>query len=624
MDFGDSQETTTLLYVEDDHSIRELVTFVLQQKFPELSLLLAENGRQGLTLYEQNRPEIVLTDIRMPLLDGIRMAREIRALNSEARIIVLSANSDTSRLLEAIDIGINSYVLKPIDTAKLVSAVEHCLSGIRMERQIRQQEDHIREMAYSDALTGLPNRHLFNELLHQALALAGRHHRPLAILFLDLDRFKAINDTLGHAVGDQLLQSAAKRLRECCRRERDIVARRGGDEFTILLPELDDLQEPARVAQKIVDAFSQAFILPGHELFITTSVGVSIYPYDGRDGDTLIRNADQAMYLAKEAGRNRFHIYTPAMDVHSSRRLALENGLRQALARQQLLLYYQPKVNTKTGQLVSVEALVRWEHPEFGMVPPAQFIPMAEETGMIVPIGEWVLRTACEQNRAWQKAGVTPMRVAVNFSPRQFMQIDLAAMVERVLAETELEPCWLELEVTENLMLQNEDVAIAMLRRLSELGVHISIDDFGTGCSTFSYLKKLPVHSLKIDQSFVSDIDTNQSDAEIVTAMIRMAQSLHLNVIAEGVETEAQRLRLDAMECPEMQGHLFSQPLPAEELGKVLRQMQRHPDAGGVPDRPQGNGGSGLSGDLDQGDLRRGEDPHRRSPGAGPPAGVKD
>jgi len=573
MEIGDGQETTTLLYVEDDHAIRDLVTFVLRQKFPGLTLLLAENGRQGLTLYEQNRPEIVLTDIRMPVLDGIRMAREIRSLNSEARIIVLSANSDTNRLIEAIDIGINHYVLKPIDTAKLVAAIDHCLSGVRMERQIRQQEEHIRQMAYSDALTGLPNRHLFSELLHQALALAGRHHRPLAILFLDLDRFKAINDTLGHAVGDQVLQFAAKRLRECCRRERDIVARRGGDEFTILLPELDDLQEPARVAKKIVDAFAQAFTLPGLELFITTSVGVSIYPYDGRDGETLIRNADQAMYLAKEAGRNRFHIYTPAMDVHASRRLALESGLRQALARQELLLYYQPKVNTKTGRLVSVEALVRWEHPEFGMVPPAQFIPMAEETGVIVPIGEWVLYTACAQNKAWQKAGLPPLRISVNLSPRQFQQVDLAEMVERVLAATELEPRWLELEVTESLMLHDEEQAIVLLRRLSELGVQISIDDFGTGYSTFSYIKKLPIHTLKIDQSFVSDIDSNQNDAAIVTAMIRMAQSLQLNVIAEGVETEEQRFLLDALDCPEMQGHLYSQPMPAVELGKFLERL---------------------------------------------------
>ena len=569
----DGKETTTVLYVEDDRSIRDLVTFVLRQKFPELTLLLAENGQKGLALFEGERPEIVLTDIRMPVMDGIRMSREIRKLDGQARIIVLSANSDTSRIIEAIDIGVNHYVLKPIDTEKLVAAVEQCLAGLRLERQLREQEEHIRQMAYSDSLTGLPNRELFNELLHQALAQANRHRRPLAVLFLDLDRFKLINDTLGHAVGDQLLQSAARRLRECCRREGDIVARRGGDEFIILLPELDDLQEPARVAQKIVDAFAQVFVLPEHELFISTSVGVSVFPQDGRDEETLIRNADLAMYRAKEAGRNRYHLYTPAMDVQASRRLTLESGLRQALTRGEFLLYYQPKVNIRTGQIASIEALARWRHPEFGMVPPAQFIPMAEETGVIVPIGEWVLYTACAQNKAWQKAGLPPLRISVNLSPRQFQQVDLAEMVERVLAATELEPRWLELEVTESLMLYDEEQAIVLLRRLSELGVQISIDDFGTGYSTFSYIKKLPIHTLKIDQSFVSDIDSNQNDAAIVTAMIRMAQSLQLNVIAEGVETEEQRFLLDALDCPEMQGHLYSQPMPAVELGKFLERL---------------------------------------------------
>jgi len=568
-------KAVTVLYVEDDRTIREMVTLILRQGFPELRLLLAENGAEGLALYEQERPEIVVTDVRMPVMDGIQMARGIRQLDESARIILLTASSDTSLILEAIDLGVNHYVLKPIDTAKLRATIEQSLAGLRLERQLREQEEHIRQMAYSDPLTGLANRQLFNELLHQALAQAGRHHRPLAVLFLDLDRFKLINDTLGHAVGDLLLQAAARRLRECCRRERDIVARRGGDEFIILLPELDDLQEPARVAQKIVDAFARSFVLPEHELFISTSVGVSIFPHDGRDGESLIHNADLAMYRAKEAGRSRYHLYTPAMDVQASRRLALESCLRQALERDEFLLYYQPKVNIKTGRIASIEALARWHHPEFGMVPPTQFIPLAEETGLIVPIGEWVLRTACLQNRAWQEEGFPPMRVSVNFSPRQFQQLDLAEMVERVLADTGLEPRWLELEVTENLMLQNEDYAIATLSRLSEAGVNISIDDFGTGFSTFSYIKKLPIHTLKIDQSFVSDIDSNQSDAAIVTAVIRMAQSLHLNVIAEGVETESQRCLLDALDCPEMQGHLFSRALPAEEIAKVLDGLNR-------------------------------------------------
>ena len=543
MDMSSEEKTTaTLLYVEDDGPTRDCVSIVIKRNFPQLTLLLAENGRKGLDLFTTCHPDIIVTDVLMPEMDGISMSREIKALDRGARVIVLTAASDTTYIIDAIDIGISHYVLKPIVMDKLTYAIEHCLESIRLEKQLQQQGEDIRQMAYYDPLTGLPNRELFNELLNHALAQAQRHNhdRLLAVLFLDLDRFKVINDTLGHGAGDQLLHAVALRLKQCCRRDRDTVARRGGDEFIILLPDLDTSQEAVRLAQKIIDAFAHPFTLPEHELFISTCIGISIFPDDGADGDTLIRNADMAMYRAKEHGRNRYHLYNLSMDAQAARRLAMETNLRKAMERGEFFLNYQPKVNVKTGRVVSFEALARWQNPELGLVEPKQFIPLAEETGLIVPLGEWVLRTACTQNKAWQDAKYPLLRVAVNFSPRQFQILRLADMVENVLAETNLDPCWLELEVTEGIMLQNVENTITTLRRLSDLGVHISIDDFGIGYSSLSYIKKLPINTLKIDQSFISDITSNPDDAAIATAVINLAQSLRLNVIAEGVENEAQ------------------------------------------------------------------------------------
>jgi diguanylate cyclase (GGDEF)-like protein len=560
----------TLLYVEDDRDTQKLIALMINWKFPQLNLLLADDGQRGLDLFTTHQPDIILTDIWMPVLDGIQMSREIKELDKGVRIIALTASSDTASLLDTIEIGINHYVLKPIKQEKLLAAIEQCIDGIHLERLYRQQNERVRHLAYYDSLTGLPNRQLFDELLQQAVAQAQRHDRRLAVLFLDLDRFKVINDTLGHVVGDQLLRAVAQRLKQCCRRNQDKVARRGGDEFLILLPDLDTVQEAIRVARKIIDLFTQPLVLPEHELHITTCIGISIFPDDGADSDTLIKNADMAMYRAKENGRNRYHLYNASMDLQASQRLVLENSLRLALQKGELSLSYQPEVNVNTGRIVSIEALLRWRHPELGLIQPKKFIPLAEETGLIVPLGEWVLRTACAQNKAWQDAKYPPQRVAVNFSPRQFQNPDMADMVERVLAETGLAPCWLELEVTEDVLLQDVEGVITTLRRLCDLGVHIAIDDFGSGYSSLSYIKKLPIHTLKIDRLFVSDIVCNPGDAAIATAVIAMARSLGLNVIAEGVEVEAQMQFLSSHNCPEMQGYFFSRPLPAEELSPLL------------------------------------------------------
>lgn len=562
--------------MEDDLDIQSLIINMLARKFPHLTLLHAENGKKGLDLYSTNHPDIIVTDISMPVMDGIQMIKEIKTLDKDARIIVLTAASDTDFILDTVDLGINHYVLKPIKINKFVAAIENCLENVDMERRLRKQNEEIRHMAYYDPLTGLPNRQLFNELIHLALAQAQRHNqnRLLAVLFLDLDRFKIVNDTLGHSVGDKLLQAVAHRLKQCCQRDRDTVARRGGDEFIILLPDLDSTQEAVRVAMKIIDAFAEPFIIPDHELFIGTCVGISIFPDDGTDGETLVKHADMAMYRAKEGGRGRYHLYNQTLDAQASQRLTMENSLRKALQKKEFFLNYQPAVNINSGQIISIEALLRWQHPDLGIIPPDHFIPLTEDNGLIVPLGEWVLHTACAQNKAWQNAGFPHVRVVVNISPRQFLAHKLSDMIENILNDTGLDPCWLELDVTESAMLQDMDTIICTLRRLSDLGVHISIDDFGAGYSSLSNIKKLPINTLKIDRSFVCDLAVNSDDAAIATAVINMAQSLRLNVIAKGVEAVEQINFLSSVNCHDMQGYYFCRPLPAAELSPYLRKAR--------------------------------------------------
>jgi diguanylate cyclase (GGDEF)-like protein len=438
----------------------------------------------------------------------------------------------------------------------------------------KRTERAMRHMAHHDALTDLPNRALFRDRLSHAMAQADRYHQRLAVLFLDLDRFKAINDTLGHNAGDQLLRIAAERLKGCVR-ECDTVARLGGDEFTVIVEDVEDRQAAAVVAQKIIDSFSQPFTLHGHEVFVTTSVGITLYPDDGEHLDTLLRNADAAMYRAKDCGRNNYQFYVPEMNTRARERLLLENALRRALVKEEFILHYQPRVDLRSGNVIGAEALLRWRHPERGLMAPDEFVPLLEETGLILPVGEWVLREACRQNRAWQDKGLPPVRVAVNLSVRQFLQRDLAALVASVLEETGLPPSFLELEITEELLLEHSAANAAALNRLRELGVHISIDDFGTGYSSLSYLKRLPIHTLKIDQSFVRDITLDSDGAAIVSAIIAMACNLRLNVLAEGVETEAQLAFLRAQGCNEIQGYSFSRPLDAEAFERLLREGRR-------------------------------------------------
>jgi diguanylate cyclase (GGDEF)-like protein len=436
-----------------------------------------------------------------------------------------------------------------------------------LEREMGEREraeERARVLAFHDALTGLPNRLLFNDRLKLALSQADRHHRRLAVLFVDLDRFKLINDSLGHSLGDILLRQVADRLITTVRHS-DTVARLGGDEFTLLLPELHGPEDAARTARKILSAIRKPFALEGREVFATPSIGIAMYPDDGEDVDTLLKNADTAMYRAKDEGRDNFQLYTAAMNDHALKRLSLESGLRRALPNRELRLWYQPVVNLADGEIHGFEALLRWQHPALGLVPPAEFVPVAEATGLIVPIGPWVLRTACEQVRAWQETSGRPLSVAVNLSARQFEQADLTQQITRALEQSRLPPESLELEIVESSAMRNAESSIKTLAQIKATGVRISIDDFGVGYSSLSYLRRLPIDTLKIDRSFVRDITVDPGDAAIVTAVVGLARTLNLLVVAEGVETREQLDFLRARGCDRMQGYLMSAPLPPGE-----------------------------------------------------------
>lgn len=429
--------------------------------------------------------------------------------------------------------------------------------------------------ALHDLLTGLPNRILFNERLLISLANARSNREKLAVMFLDLDRFKKINDTLGHEVGDRLLKAVALRLTDCIR-DTDILARWGGDEFTLLLPKISSAECSAETAQRILDALKPPFLLGNDYLHITSSIGIALYPDDGEDAETLIKNADAALYSAKAKGRNNYQFYTRNINEEASELLFLENRLHHAWERGEFRVYYQPKVNINTGKITGMEALVRWQSPELGFVAPVKFIPIAEENGLIVPIGEWVLRTACRQNKAWLDAGLPPMRIAVNLSARQLQQPDLVEMVAQVLAETKLESGFLELEITETTAMQNLDLTREILKKLNTMGVRIAIDDFGTGYSSLNYLKKFPIQTIKIDRSFVRDMTVDLYDVAIAKAVIALGQSLNMSVVAEGVETLEQLECLRQLGCEEMQGYLFSEPLPDKDAIALLRKFQLH------------------------------------------------
>jgi diguanylate cyclase (GGDEF)-like protein len=439
----------------------------------------------------------------------------------------------------------------------------------------RLAEERIRSLAYHDALTGLPNRVLLRDRLEVAVAQAHRYRHRLALLFLDLDHFKVLNESLGHGFGDRLLRAVAERL-QAGRREGDTVARIGGDEFILLLPELEKTQDVARVAGKVLDTVREPFRIDEREIYVTASLGVSLYPDDGDTAEALLKNSDTAMYRAKDEGRDGYQLFTPAMNAAAVQRLSLETDLRRAVGEKDHEVLFQPLVETASGRVFGLEALLRWRHPRRGHVPPAEFIPLAEATGLILPLGAWVLRTACTQAQRWRRLGFGDLRVAVNVSVRQLQQPDFPEQVRRTLLETGLPGRLLDVEITETHAMQNPEAVTAVLRELKALGVSISIDDFGIGYSSLNYLKRLPIDCLKIDQSFVRDVTADADDAAIAAAIVALGHGLKLPVLAEGVETEEQRLFLAGLGCDRMQGFLFSPPLSAPACEAHLARALAH------------------------------------------------
>jgi diguanylate cyclase (GGDEF)-like protein/PAS domain S-box-containing protein len=440
--------------------------------------------------------------------------------------------------------------------------------------QNKQTQEKLNHLAYHDALTDLPNQVLFKDRLKQAIALSHRNDQMQAVLLLNVDRFKTINDSLGYTAGDRLLQSVAQRLASCVR-ESDTVARFGADEFAILLTQITRAQDAANVARAIKHSLDQAFLFDDQEIFVSSSIGISLYPADGRDTAGLLKTAGVALDGAKDKGGNRYQFYTAGGTTRALKQLVLENNLRPGLERSEFFIQYQPQVAIKDFHLVGMEALVRWQHPSLGLLYPNEFITLAEESGMIISLGDWILRTACAQNKAWQDAGLMPMRLSVNFSARQFQQPTFISDINQILKDTNLDPRWLELELTESSIMKDPEEAIGKLHELKLMGIKVAVDDFGTGYSSLNYLKRFPIDTLKIDKTFVSDVCKDPHDTSIVRAIINLGHALDLTVIAEGVETKDQLQYLTALGCDAVQGFLFSKPLSTKVFEELLMEQAR-------------------------------------------------
>lgn len=472
------------------------------------------------------------------------------------------------RVSETIQAASDDHIIKLQQAnAHLVVAT---IEAHKLAEQIEAAKVQLDHLVHHDVLTGLPNRILLQDRLIQAMESACRQGRQLAVMFMDLDQFKHINDSLGHAIGDKLLQSVAQRLMGCVRHS-DTISRQGGDEFVVLLPYIENPESAGVCAQKMLATLALPHRIDQHELHISVSIGISIYPDDGQDAETQIKNADIAMYQAKENGRNNYKFFEQDMNARAVQRQSVEVSLRRALERQEFVLHYQPKINLQSGAIVGVEALIRWQHPEQGLLLPAQFVSIAEDCGLILPIGRWVLREACLQARSWQQAGLPPIIVAVNISALEFRDKDFLENIRAVIEKTGLEPRYLELELTESVLMQDAASTDSMLHALANFGVKLAIDDFGTGYSSLSYLKLFPINTLKIDQSFVNQMCSNLDDAAIVSAVTSMGKSLKLCVIAEGVESSEQSAFLLAQHCDEGQGYYFGRPMVAEALATLLQ-----------------------------------------------------
>ncbi|MEQ9325276.1 MAG: EAL domain-containing protein [Polyangiaceae bacterium] len=578
-----------ILVVDDESVTRRISASVLSDAGFEVSV--ARDGPSALDAIHAFAPDVVLLDLVMPGMDGFEVCARARAMpqGDAISILVMTGLDDVASIERAYAVGATDFVAKPVSPTLLAHRVRYLHRSARYLNQLRQSESRLRasrrrveRLAYYDMLTGLPNRTFLTGHLKRALDGARRDDRSVGLCCLDLDMFKRINDTLGHGAGDELLTMVADRLRrvvrgqDCVARtghhreggrgDDNAIVRLGGDEFVILLSDLRRPADAGLVANRILRALTSPFTVQRRQVFVGASIGIATFPADGEDAETLLKHADAAMYHAKESGRSRAAFYTSAMSALSRARLELETHLRQAITDDALEVHYQPKVNIRTNRMTGVEALLRWDHPERGRVSPAEFIPVAEDSGLIVPLGEWVLRQSCAQLAAWSRDGLSGIGMAVNVAARQFTDEGFVAAVRDTITSTGIEPAQLELEITEGTLMSDIDGALEVLQSLHALGVRVAIDDFGTGYSSLAYLSRFPIDTLKIDRSFVGSLEEQPRNASITEAIIAMATSLHMAVVAEGVETEAQLRFLRRRVCETVQGFYFSRPLPPTEL----------------------------------------------------------
>jgi len=576
-----------ILIVDDDEQIRNLLSELLGSDY---ECVLAGSFEEALAVLQTINLDLVVCDINLGRSSGLNLVPRILEQALETVVIMISGQQSIDFAIEAMRVGAFDYITKPLDVRDVQAAVRRALDHHKLLQEKRQYENHLKELvekrtaeiehlAYYDRLTDLPNRALFADRCAQAIASAQRDQHELAVLLVSIDRLKQVTDTLGHLAGEVVLSQAADRLRSCIGAG-DTVARFEGDEFALLLTHLNHAGDATETSIAISEAFKPHFRLGAQDVYLTASIGISLFPSNGEHSASILKNAGAALYRAKQSGGNNYQFYAADMNALAVRRLALETSLRRALENEEFVVYYQPVLNLATDEIVGVESLVRWQHPELGILPPAKFIDLAEDTGLILEIGETVLRTACAQARAWEDRGYGRLRLAVNISARQFQQRNFLDRIVNILDQTKLDPDRLELEVTETSIMENSELAVDLLLEIRRLGVRVAIDDFGTGYSSLSYLKRLPIDTVKLDRSFVQGATTDPNDAALVMAIITLAHNLNLKLVAEGVETEEQKAFLRLLRCDEGQGYLFGKPTAADvfrpSLPADLRRKSNH------------------------------------------------
>ncbi len=572
----------TVLIVDDDLPARMLMRASLQKG--GFRVLEAQNGIEAVDQFNNNRPDAILMDVMMPELDGFGACRAIRNCEGGLHIPILMVTGleDIESINLAYDSGATDFITKPINWTLLNYRVKYMLRATQAFFDVIDKQKKIQELAFYDHLTGLANRTLFKETLSDAISSSLDSAKLVAVLFLDIDRFKAINDTLGHDIGDLLLKSVGSRINAAISDSdlyaqislhltENYISRQGGDEFSIMLPNLSDPEQAGRLALRINDSLSEVFKIKGHEIFVSSSIGISIYPLDGCDAEELIKNADLAMYHAKDRGKNCFQYYKKELNIKTYQRLEFENDVRKAIANEEFELYFQPQINMGNGKIIGAEALTRWTHEQRGNVSPGEFIPVIEELGLIEPFTDWVIRSAAHHQQALKELGLALFSTAINISSKQFVQQQIPQKISKVLYDRNIAADFLELELTESVLAEQNSETIEILNELKNMGLSISVDDFGTGYSSLVYLKVFPIDIIKVDRFFIRDIVTNHQDASIVKAIIAMAKSMNMQVIAEGIETKEQYQLLREMGCDLGQGYLFSKAVPHKEFADLIK-----------------------------------------------------